>query len=89
MAKMLKQEEKGFWFPAKKYGYGWGFPITWQGWIVLLSYILLVVGGSFTLTGSPQSKMFLGTYTLILTVLFVYICYRKGEKPQWRWGDKN
>jgi hypothetical protein len=85
----LKQEDKDIWFPAKKYGYGWGLPITWQGWVVSLSYLLLIVGGSFTLTDSPQSTMYFLIFTLILTILFVYICYKKGEKPKWRWGGNN
>jgi hypothetical protein len=24
-----------YWFPAKRYGWGWGLPVTWQGWAVL------------------------------------------------------
>lgn len=26
---------KKIWFPAKRYGWGWGLPVTWQGWVVL------------------------------------------------------
>jgi hypothetical protein len=84
----LKQEEKEIWFPAKKYGYGWGLPITWQGWVFSLSYLLLIVGGSFTLTDSPRSTIFFLSFALILSILFIFICFLKGEKPQWRWGDK-
>jgi hypothetical protein len=84
----LKQEEKEIWFPAKKYGYGWGFPITWQGWVFSLSYLLLIVGGSFTFTDSPRSTIFFLSFALILSILFIFICFKKGEKPQWRWGDK-
>ena len=39
----MEKDKKKIWFPAKKYGNGWGFPVTWQGWIVLLSYILLIL----------------------------------------------
>ena len=28
-------EPEKYWFPAKRYGWGWGLPSTWQGWIVL------------------------------------------------------
>jgi hypothetical protein len=21
------------WFPAKRYGWGWGLPCCWQGWV--------------------------------------------------------
>ena len=26
------------WFPAKRYGYGWGLPSRWQGWVVMLVF---------------------------------------------------
>jgi len=38
-------EEKKFWFPAKTYGWGWGPPICWQGWVVLIVYIILLIAG--------------------------------------------
>jgi len=84
----LKEENKDIWFPAKRYGIGWGFPVTWQGWVVSLSFLLIVLGGSFTLTDTPRSKMLFLSFIFILTFLFVYICIKKGEKLKWRWGDK-
>jgi hypothetical protein len=32
-------ESKDIWFPAKKYGYGWGVPLKWQGWAALLGLL--------------------------------------------------
>jgi len=26
---------KDFWFPAKRFGWGWGPPTKWRGWAVL------------------------------------------------------
>jgi hypothetical protein len=34
-----------YWFPAKRYGWGWGPPVTWQGWAVLVVWLLAFVGG--------------------------------------------
>ncbi len=34
-----------FWFPAKSYGWGWGLPVKWQGWLVLLAYFALTFWG--------------------------------------------
>jgi hypothetical protein len=28
-----------YWFPAKRYGWGWGFPVTWQGWLALAVFL--------------------------------------------------
>ena len=42
------QNERKYWFPAKRYGYGWGIPSSWQGWLVLAVFVaLLGVGRSF------------------------------------------
>jgi len=60
MQEDLLRTESEYWFPAKHYGWGWGFPITWQGWLVLIAYILLVVIGVFlfpprkSLAGAPH-----------------------------------
>ena len=29
------QRNDKYWFPAKRYGWGWGPPNNWQGWVVL------------------------------------------------------
>ena len=34
-----------YWFPARRYGWGWGLPATWQGWLVLAGYVLLALVG--------------------------------------------
>ena len=84
----MKEEMKEIWFPAKKYGFGWGLPICWQGWAVLLSYVLLTAIGSIFLTNSTENMIWLLPYILILTILFIFVCWKKGEKVEWRWGNK-
>ena len=34
--------DQRYWFPAKRYGWGWGFPRTWQGRVVLAVYVILI-----------------------------------------------
>ena len=76
-----------FWFPAKKYGWGWGLPVAWQGWVVLVAFVLLLIAGVFLFPpGREVAAFFL--YTVAITVVLVIICYIKGEPPAWRWGDK-
>ena len=37
MAKTEKQTKtSAVWFPAKTFGWGWGVPKTWQGWVALV-----------------------------------------------------
>lgn len=28
-----------YWFPAKHYGWGWGLPIAWRGWLVFAAFL--------------------------------------------------
>ncbi len=77
----MTQSDKQFWFPAKKYGWGWGLPSAWQGWVVLVVYGFLVFL-EINLTKQPISIILVATTTVFL----VLICRLKGEQPQWRWG---
>jgi len=35
-SKKQSSDKNDIWFPAKKFGYGWGMPKKWQGWVSLL-----------------------------------------------------
>ena len=48
-------EQSRYWFPAKRYGWGWGFPTTWQGWLVIALYVVLIGAG-------PSSSPFQTTW---------------------------
>ncbi|MCC8405758.1 hypothetical protein LJ655_28540 [Paraburkholderia sp. MMS20-SJTN17] len=74
-----------YWFPAKRYGWGWGLPVRWQGWATLLAYVLLLgaVVFRFQPAGHPLTFAFL---VVLLTIAFVIVCWLKGEPPRWRWG---
>ena len=32
-----------YWFKQKRFGYG-ATPVTWQGWVLMLVYLAIVVG---------------------------------------------
>ena len=38
-----------YWFPRKRYGWGWGVPSAWQGWWVLAIFAMLVAIGAVLL----------------------------------------
>ncbi|MBF0232196.1 MAG: hypothetical protein HQK65_04060 [Desulfamplus sp.] len=76
----MKKDNKEIWFPAMKYGIGWGFPITWQGWIVLLSYVSLLLLGGLLIGNSPFLIIPFVIYVFILSGILFYICWKKGEK---------
>jgi hypothetical protein len=75
-----------YWFPAKRYGWGWGFPVTWQGWSVMAAFLLLIAAGAALITPRRGLPVFLA-YVAVLSIAFVGICWLKGEPPRWRWGN--
>lgn len=80
---MLNQPS--YWFPAKRYGWGWGLPQRWQGWVVLALFLVLVCTGIFIFSPREQPLQFY-TYVAVLVALLVAVCCAKGEPPRWRWG---
>lgn len=84
----LKDNPHGYWFKRKLYGWGWT-PVTWQGWLLIIVYILLIVVFSMTIDNTSPRQEVVFTFILpvvLLTVALIRICYRKGEKPKWQWG---
>jgi len=84
----MKDNKNNIWFPAKKYGIGWGLPVTWQGWFVLLLYVVFLIIGVNMLTGTTTGIPFVIAYLFILTALLVFICWKKGEKFDFHRGKK-
>jgi hypothetical protein len=88
---MKKKMEKknNTWFRAKEYGWGW-YPISWQGWLSIGIFILLyVIVLIWLLKQINLLKVMLGILIiLILLGILFFICYKKGEKPGWRWNGK-
>lgn len=73
------------WFPTKTYGWGWGFPCRWQGWVVMIGFfVALFLGGIFL---APRSVPAYVGYVFVVCAFLTGICYAKGETPRWRWGD--
>lgn len=76
-----------YWFPAKKYGWGWGLPDMWQGWLVLLAYLAGIIFIFLRMPPGVQPNGF-AVSVIALSIILVVICWWKGEPPRWRWGGK-
>jgi hypothetical protein len=72
--------EHRYWFPAKRFGWGWGLPTTWQGYLVLGVYFGLIGVGMFAWSASRDSLTFF-LWTMLLTALLIAVCWWKGEPP--------
>ena len=84
----IKDNPQGYWFKARLYGWGW-VPVKWQGWTVILVYIVAVLLLSLTVDETSSGKEMVFTFFLplvLLTLTLLRICYKKGEKPKWQWG---
>jgi hypothetical protein len=83
-----KTDRREVWFAAKKYGWGWGPPVTWQGWVVMIVWIVLFTGGLLGIMALPEAlrPLLLVLYVVVMVAALITICYMKGETPRWRWG---
>jgi hypothetical protein len=74
------------WFAPKRYGYGAGLPISWQGWALTLGYVALVIAISVTLKDRPLQLV---AIVIPLTAVLIVICARTTRGGwRWRWGEK-
>jgi len=81
---MPRHPEKQIWFPAKRYGWGWGLPCAWQGWVVFSVWLLIMLLSVLLLI--PRHPWLFQGAVLILVAALIAVCWWKGEKPRWRWG---
>ena len=75
------------WFAPKRYGYGAGMPISWQGWALTLGFTAAAVGLALALRRHPLQ---LAAIAVPLFTLFTVITARTTRGGwRWRWGDKD
>ncbi len=76
----------GVWFPAKRIGYGWGPPCCWQGWVFMGGWMAMLLGGIAVAIRLAQEMAFafILPYALVMVVILVVVCWKKGERPGWR-----
>ena len=69
------------WFAPKRYGIGAGLPISWQGWLLTIGYLLLVFGAAVLLLGNT-----LAYFAIVIpaTLAFLIITART-TRGGWRW----
>ena len=74
------------WFAPKRYGWGGGRPIAWQGWVVLAVYLAVVIGATQLINRTPWA---MASVIVTATALFLVIVIRTTRGGwHWRWGDK-
>jgi hypothetical protein len=73
------------WFAAKRYGYGAGPPISWQGWALTLGFVAIAVLLSVRFAHRPVESV---AAIAPFLILFLVICAQTTRGGwRWRWGD--
>lgn len=78
-------DDKDAWFAPKRYGYGAGLPIGWQGWAVVGLYVPVVTFASLFVR---QSVVAWGAVLLFATAALIVVSatHTRGGW-RWRWGE--
>lgn len=80
-------DDRSKWFAPKRYGYGSGLPIAWQGWALCAAYLTLVVIAVFVLQRSALAML---SVIVPATVIFLLVSARTTHGGwRWRWGEDN
>ena len=75
------------WFAPKRYGWGAGLPISWQGWLLSAVFVGLVFAATLLLPGRPLAFL---AIVLPAAALFVIISARTTRGGwRWRWGKED
>jgi hypothetical protein len=74
------------WFAPQKFGYGSGLPIAWQGWALLIGYVVVLLALTPLAERSVVAHL---SAVLALTAIFFVICAKTTRGGwRWRWGNK-
>ena len=75
------------WFEAKRYGYGSGLPIAWQGWAITIAYFVLILGSGLLFIPLKPIRFIAITIPATLALLIIAARTTRGGW-RWRWGIK-
>ena len=73
------------WFAPKRYGYGAGLPINWQGWVVTGAFLALAFAVSIWFRDRAAITIALMVPVVVAFLIIVAKTTRGGWR--WRWGE--
>lgn len=75
------------WFAPKRFGYGAGLPISWQGWATTAAFVVVIVFLGLLFRGEPVKLI---AAIAPFFVAFLVICARTTRGGwRWRWGNED
>ena len=69
------------WFAPKRFGYGSGLPIAWQGWVLLIGFLVLTLAAALLLANRPVALI---AVLAPATILLMIVCART-TRGGWHW----
>ncbi|MFC0590048.1 hypothetical protein ACFFF7_11535 [Novosphingobium aquiterrae] len=87
----MRDNDDSAWFAPKRFGYGAGLPVRWQGWAVLLGYLSLLIPFHFLMQGPGAAPRALAIVMMLgATVVLVALSRAKTRGGwKWRWGGRD
>jgi hypothetical protein len=75
------------WFEPKRFGYGSGVPIAWQGWVLLAAHVGCFLGIALVLLDQPAALVVV-SILVALAPLPIYVRHTRGGW-KWRTGSRD
>ena len=74
------------WFVPKRYGFGAGLPISWQGWALTVGFLAIATATGVRFAERPLVLFAILTPLVVVFTLTAARTTRGGWR--WRWGEK-
>jgi hypothetical protein len=71
------------WFRAKRYGYGSGLPMAWQGWVLTVLHLALIAVMVYGL----KDRLFVMVPLLIIATFAPLPIYKARTEGGWKWRN--
>lgn len=84
-------DDDEYWFAPKQYGYGAGFPVSWQGWALLGGYIAVVLLCGIMVEWDEAMGRIAAAFLLIPATIALILLSKARTRGgwRWRWGEKD
>jgi hypothetical protein len=70
-------DAKTMWFAKRRFGWGAGMPIAWQGWAVLGAFLAVVTLA--VLLVAPRSQLWFGIIVIAATVPLSIVAFTRTQ----------
>ena len=78
-------DDRPEWFAPKRYGYGAGLPVSWQGWALIAGFLAIAATVSLVFGHRPIPALAIMVPTGAALLVIIARTTRGGWR--WRWGD--